>query len=89
MLFRWHGSCKLSDVDISNRTELQERIEEKKNRMQAELEKLKADTRSETREREQQLEQRLDELKDHLQSGWDNVSEQVSGKLNDWLKRTN
>jgi hypothetical protein len=34
----------------------------------------------------QKLQSKLDALADSVKDGWDNVTEAVAGKLNDWLK---
>ena len=66
--------------------ELKDRIEAKKHELLARLSELKADTRAEAAEQRDTIARKLDQLEDDLRDGWDNVSEKVSAKLNDWLK---
>lgn len=75
-------------VEVSNRKELENRVEEKRRRLEADLEAMKADTREATRDRREQVEAKLEELRGHLRDGWDRVSNEVADKLNDWLKKT-
>jgi len=75
-------------MDDSDRKELENRVEEKRRRLEADLEALKADTREATRERREQLEAKLQEVRGHLKDGWNKVSNDVADKLNAWLKKT-
>ena len=71
---------------MSQIDELKNRVEAKKLRLQAKINELKADTRSSSREEVQKLQSKLDALGDSVKGGWDNVTEAVAGKLNNWLK---
>jgi len=66
--------------------ELKDRVEAKKLRLQAKISELKADTRGTSREEAQKLQSKLDALTDGVKDGWDNITDAVAGKLNDWLK---
>jgi predicted trehalose synthase len=72
---------KMTQID-----ELKDRVEAKKLRLQAKISELKADTRSTSREEAQKLQSKLDALTDGVKGGWDNITDAVAGKLNDWLK---
>ena len=67
--------------------ELKDRIEAKKHELLARLSELKADSRAEAAEERDTIAKKLDQLGDSLRDGWDNVSDTVSAKLNDWLKK--
>ena len=71
----------MSQVD-----ELKDRVEAKKLSLQAKIKELQADARSTSREEAQNLQSRLDALADSVKDGWDDMTEAVAGKLNDWLK---
>ena len=75
-------------METSESKELENRVEEKRRRLEADLEALKADARESTREQREQLEAKLQELQGHIRDGWDKVSNDVAAKLNDWLKRS-
>jgi len=71
---------------MSQTDELRDRIEAKKKRLEARISELKADARSTSRVEAQKLQAQLDDLGDSLKEGWNDLSEAVAGKLNDWLK---
>ena len=66
--------------------ELRNRVEAKKHRLLARINELKADGRSESTERLDNLQAKLDELAKNVKNGWDNISDAVAEKLNEWLK---
>ncbi|HTE50522.1 MAG TPA: hypothetical protein VK698_06625 [Kofleriaceae bacterium] len=72
---------------LSNTEELKDRIKAKKSELEARYHELKADGRSEARTERDTVKSRLDELQEALKDGWDNLSDKVSAKLNDWLDR--
>lgn len=72
----------------SEKEELKHRVEAKRKRLEAKLEEVQADAQSEYREQEARIKDRLFELQEILSKGWDDVTEEVSGRLNDWLKRS-
>lgn len=75
-------------METTNRkNELKDRVEAKKHDLLAKLNTLKADAREESREQAEGMKKRLEELEETLKDGWENVSEKVSGKLNEWLKK--
>ena len=61
-------------------------IEGATEQLQAKIKELQADARSTSREEAQNLEAKLDALADSVKDGWDDVTEAVAKKLNDWLK---
>jgi predicted trehalose synthase len=71
---------------MSHTEELKDRVEAKKLRLQAKLRELRADTRSTSRDEAKKLQDKLDALGESLKGGWGDLSDTVSGKLNDWLK---
>ncbi|HPQ81240.1 MAG TPA: hypothetical protein PLZ86_05895 [bacterium] len=71
---------------MDKKKELMDRIEAKKREMEAKLYEAKADARAEVREKAEALQAKLDELNGYLKDGWDKVTDDIVGKLNDWLK---
>ena len=71
---------------MSQMDELKDRVEAKKLSLQAKIKELQADARSTSREEAQNLQSKLDALTDSVKDGWDDVTETVASKLNDWLK---
>lgn len=71
---------------MSQQAELKDRIEAKRKTIEAKISELKADARSTSREESEKLQSKLDALGDSLKDGWDDISETVASKLNDWLK---
>lgn len=65
--------------------ELKHRVEAKKKAIESRIAELRADTSHQAREEREGLERKLEELGSHLSQGWENVTESVAGKLNDWL----
>ena len=66
--------------------ELKNRIEAKKHELMASLANSKADAAGEAADKRQSAEKKLRELEGYLKDGWDRVTDQISNKLNDWLK---
>ena len=71
---------------MSQKEELKDRIVAKRKRLEAQLSELKADARSASREQANRLQSQLDELNESLKGGWENLTESVARRLNDWLK---
>jgi hypothetical protein len=71
---------------MSQADELKNRVEAKKLSLQAKIKELQADTQATSREQAQKLQSKLDSLADSAKDGWDNMTEAVAGKLNEWLK---
>ena len=71
---------------MSQADELKNRVEAKKLSLQAKIKELQADTQATSREQAQKLQSKLDSLGDNVKDGWDNMTEAVAGKLNEWLK---
>jgi hypothetical protein len=72
--------------NMSQRDELKNRVEAKKLSLQAKIKELQADASSESREELRNLQAKLDTLSESVKEGWDDLTEKVSGKLNEWLK---
>jgi len=72
---------------ISKQEELKDRIKAKQRELEARFNELKADSRSEARTEREKVKSRLDELQEAIKDGWDNMSDRVSAKLNEWLDR--
>jgi hypothetical protein len=66
--------------------ELKNRIEAKKHELLARYNELAADARAESVEQRTSIKRKLDELEQHVKDGWEKLTENVSAKLNDWLK---
>ena len=71
---------------MSQMDELKDRVEAKKLSLQSKIKELQADARSTSREGAQNLQSKLDALTDSVKDGWDDVTDAVASKLNDWLK---
>jgi hypothetical protein len=71
---------------MSQKDELKNRVEAKKLSLQAKIKELQADASSESREEMRKLQAKLDTLGESVKDGWDDLTEKVSGKLNEWLK---
>ena len=71
---------------MSQADELKNRIESKKLSLQAKIKELQADTEATSREQVQKLQSKLDSLTESAKGGWDNMTDAVAGKLNEWLK---
>ena len=72
---------------MTEKEELKNRIKAKQHELEARFEELKADSRAEAREERDKLRTRLNELQEAIKGGWDNITDRVAAKLNDWLKR--
>ena len=72
---------------IEQKSELKDRITAKKLELQAKLAELKADTKGAVREKVDDLERELHDVEKLVGNGWDNLSEAISKKLNEWLKK--
>lgn len=72
---------------ISRTEELKDRIKARKSELESRYNELKADTRSEARVERDSVKSKLEELQEHLRDGWDNMTDRVSAKLNEWLDR--
>jgi hypothetical protein len=71
---------------IDNKDELKDRVKAKKAELESRYHELKADGRAEAREESGKLKRKLDELQETVRDGWDDLSDKVSAKLNEWLK---
>jgi hypothetical protein len=74
-------------VMLTKTEELKDRIESRKHELLSKLHELKADSRKEAIEARRSVKARLDELEENLKDGWENMSDAVKTKLNEWLDR--
>jgi hypothetical protein len=72
---------------LERKEELKDRIKAKQRELEARFQELKADTRAEARTERDKVKSKLDELQETVKDGWDNMTERVSAKLNDWLNK--
>ena len=66
--------------------ELKARFDAKKKQLEADIAALKADARGGANDKIAATQGRLKEMEESVKDGWDNVTEAISQKLNDWLK---
>lgn len=71
---------------IERKDELKNRVQAKQRELEARYLELKADAQERTREERARVKRKLDELQESVKDGWDNLSDRVAAKLNDWLK---
>jgi phage-related protein len=71
----------------SHKEELKHRIEAKRKELEAKLQSLQADAHGDAAEKKKQIQQRLSELDQTLRQGWDDLSEDVARRLNEWLDK--
>jgi hypothetical protein len=71
---------------MSQKDELKNRVEAKKLRLQAKIKELQADASSTSRDEVNKLQTKLDGLSESVKDGWDDLTDAISGKLNEWLK---
>jgi hypothetical protein len=71
---------------MSQKDELKNRVEAKKLKLQAKIKELKADASSASRDEADKLQVKLDGLSESVKDGWDDLTDAISGKLNQWLK---
>ena len=67
--------------------ELKDRIKARQRELEGRYHELKADSRAEARQERDKVKRKLDELQETVKDGWDNLSDKVSAKLNDWLNK--
>lgn len=72
---------------MNHKSELRDRIEARKKDIQSKVAALKADTKGAWRENIERLEKERASVEELIKDGWENVTEAVAKKLNDWLKR--
>lgn len=70
---------------IGKGEELKDRVEARKHQMLSKYNELKADTRKEASDARTKLKARLDELEETIKGGWNNMTDAVKSKLNQWL----
>ena len=70
----------------NSQEELKHRVLAKKHQLQEQLEKLQAEAHGSSKDQEEKLKEKLSEIESLLRNGWDNLSEAVTRRLNDWLK---
>ena len=67
-------------------SELRNRVEAKKKRLEAEILEKKADAQGATTDAVRALKAKLNELEKLIGDGWDDLSEAVQRKLTEWLR---
>ncbi len=65
---------------------LRDNVEARRKELQANLAKLKADTRTAAADEKKRIQAKLHELDEALRDGWEKLSESTAAKLNRWLK---
>ncbi len=70
----------------SNKEELKHRFESKRKELEAEIERLKADSSKQARESSDQLSDKLAKLQDAVKGGWDDLTEEAASKINALLE---
>ncbi len=74
-------------LDMLKETEkLRDNVEARRKALQAQLAKIKADTRSAAADEQKRIQNKLSELERALGDGWDHLTEATAAKLNQWLK---
>jgi hypothetical protein len=70
---------------LSNTDQLKDRINARKHELLSKYNELKADSRKEAAEARDKMKAKLDDLEDALKDGWDNLTDKVTARLNQWL----
>jgi len=71
---------------MSEKDELQSRVEAKRKRLEARAKELRADVGASAREEKGKIDQELTRLRAALEEGWENLTEGAAKKLNEWLR---
>lgn len=71
----------------TKKTELKERVEAKRKRVEARLHELKADTAKGSREQAEKLQKELADIKSTISGGYENLKDDSMAKLNTWLSK--
>ena len=71
---------------MSETQELKLRIEAKRKRLEADWAEAKVQANDSKNQAVASIREKLDELSHTLQDGWEDVSEDVAGRLNQWLE---
>ncbi len=74
---------------MNQKQELKARVTAKKKELEARLATLRADAGAAARDERAKIESKLSELKTSMTDGWNDLTEDVSAKLNGWLKDDN
>lgn len=72
---------------MSEREELRLRVEAEKKELEARLARLKVEGTAAANATAESIEKELKELQTYVRDGWDNLTEKVAGKLNEWLDK--
>jgi len=67
--------------------ELKDRVEARRHELLSKYNELKADTRKEAGDTRTKLKAKLDEIAEDVKDGYENISDKVKTKLNEWLDR--
>jgi hypothetical protein len=70
---------------LSKNEQLKDRVSARKHELMSKLKDLSADSRQEGAKTRDAISAKLRDLDDMLKDGWDNVSDTVRDKLNQWL----
>jgi outer membrane murein-binding lipoprotein Lpp len=71
---------------VSEKAELRSRVEAKIKQLEADLAHARADAHGASNDAATAIHGKLEEAKTYLTDGWDNWSEHVSARFNEWLK---
>ena len=71
---------------MSQASELRARIHAKRKQLEADLARLQAEGHAQSNAARAEIKRKLSDLDEYLHQGWDNVTEQVTAKLNQWLE---
>lgn len=77
----------ISPYMLTKSEELKDRVEARRHELLARYNELKADTRKEAAEARDKVKSKLDEITDDIKQGYENLSDAVKTKLNEWLDR--
>jgi hypothetical protein len=76
---------KETNIMITKSDELKTRVEARQAELKAQLLRAKADSTAEASEAVEKIESKLRELSNTVQDGWDNLSDDATRRLNEWL----
>lgn len=71
---------------MSKSHELKLRVEAKVKQIKADIAQLRADAEGSKNETIEKMEAKLAHLNEVMHEGWDNLTEDASAKINEWLK---
>lgn len=71
---------------MSKSHELKLRVEAKAQKIKAEIAQMRADAEGSKNETIEKMEAKLAHLNEVVKDGWENLTEDASAKINEWLK---